>query len=402
MKGQLRLARRAIVCLFFSVGASYGILTSRIPALCAQINGSESIVGAAMLCLGIGSLAGFASISILLKFWRQKNILRVTTFLLYLFLPLTGLSWNGLSFCASFLLFGTVFALSDVALNMQGLLLEHRLRHHCLAGLHASYSMGGVSGAALGAMTAALELTPLLSFCCFGAVFVMGWTMVSGNLLAETSGQRGTINEKDASEGRIPAMVVLFGILALMAFTVEGACGEWSALLLHTEKGASESLAALGFGAFSISMCVGRLFGDRLRRSRGDFRLLLTSTLAALIGQVIVIFAPWPLLCLCGYSLAGLGMAPIAPLILSRGGNRTDISPQRAATIISIMGYAGLLVVPPSIGWLAESFGLSMALLLPLSFTLILMLSSFLFRKREGDAPSIRKRCGIPGYGSDR
>ena len=135
MKGQLRLARRAIVCLFFSVGASYGILTSRIPALCAQINGSESIVGAAMLCLGIGSLAGFASISILLKFWRQKNILRVTTFLLYLFLPLTGLSWDGISFCASFLLFGTVFALSDVALNMQGLLLEHRLRHHCLAGL---------------------------------------------------------------------------------------------------------------------------------------------------------------------------------------------------------------------------------------------------------------------------
>ena len=382
MKGQLRLARRAIVCLFFSVGASYGILTSRIPALCAQINGSEGIVGAAMLCLGIGSLAGFASISVLLKYCRQKTVLRVTTLLLCLFLPLTGLSWDGLSFCASFLLFGTVFALSDVALNMQGLLLEHRLRHHCLAGLHASYSLGGVSGAAIGALSAALELSPLLSFCGTGSVFVIGWILVSGDLLSET-GKRSAAG-KEAAKGRIPAMVILFGVLALMGFTVEGACGEWSALLLHTEKGASESLAALGFGAFSISICVGRLFGDAMRRKWGDFRLLLASTLLALAGQVLVVFAPWPLLCLCGYALAGLGIAPVMPVILSRGGNRTDISPQRAATIISIMGYAGLLVVPPSIGWLAELFGLSMALLLPLCFTLILMLCSPLFRRAEG------------------
>lgn len=48
-------------------------------------------------------------------------------------------------------------------------------------------------------------------------------------------------------------------------------------------------------------------------------------------------------------SLAGLGIAPVKPVILSRGGNRSDSSPQRAATILSIMGYAGLLVVPPSI-----------------------------------------------------
>ena len=59
-------------------------------------------------------------------------------------------------------------------------------------------------------------------------------------------------------------------------------------------------------------------------------------------------------------------MAPIMPVLLSRAGSRGDISPQQATTTMATLGYAGLLVIPPGIGWLAQWYGLPTALLLPL------------------------------------
>lgn len=60
----------------------------------------------------------------------------------------------------------------------------------------------------------------------------------------------------DASRGRIPAMILLFGVLALMGFTIKGACGEWSALLLHTEKGQARAWQALALPPSSPSSSV--------------------------------------------------------------------------------------------------------------------------------------------------
>ena len=68
------------------------------------------------------------------------------------------------------------------------------------------------------------------------------------------------------------------------------------------------------------------------------------------------------------------------PLLLSRIGDRKDIDPQRATTVMATMGYAGLLVIPPSIGGLAGMVGLRNALLLPLGLCLFLTASARLFR----------------------
>ena len=159
MKGQLRKARRAMIFFFFSTGCAYGLLTARMPALREQLQAGEALIGMAMLCLGCGSLAGFAAMHVLQRHWSTRGILRLGSASLLLSLPLCGLAPNGLLFCAACALLGGCFALADVTMNTQGILLEQRLRHNCLSGLHACYSLGGLGGSLLGAIFAAREVS---------------------------------------------------------------------------------------------------------------------------------------------------------------------------------------------------------------------------------------------------
>lgn len=380
MRGQLRAARRAIIFFFCSTGSVYGLLTARLPALREHLQAGEALIGMAMLSLGCGSLVGFAAMHVLQRYWSTRDILRMGSVCLLLALPLCGLAPNGVLFCAACGLLGGCFALADVAMNTQGILLEQRLRHNCLSGLHACYSFGGLGGSLLGALFAAAGAGPLVTFMTVAGVQIVCWRLFAPRLLPDRK-QPATDGQETSPRHGIPPFIYLCGFLALAAYAVEGSCAEWSALLLHTVKGASESTAALGFGAFSVAIALSRLLGDGLRQRWGDFALLLASTSAAFCGLAIVLLSPWPALCLAGYALTGAGMAPIMPVLLSRAGSRDDISPQRATTTMATLGYAGLLVIPPGIGWLAQWYGLPTALLLPLLLSLLLMASSLLFRR---------------------
>ena len=391
MKGQLRKARRAMIFFFFSTGCAYGLLTARMPALREQLQAGEALIGMAMLCLGCGSLAGFAAMHVLQRHWSTRGILRLGSASLLLSLPLCGLAPNGLLFCAACALLGGCFALADVTMNTQGILLEQRLRHNCLSGLHACYSLGGLGGSLLGAIFAALGASPLVTFMTASGAQLVCWRLFAPCLLPDRA-ERAPTDTNDMSRRRVPLFIYLCGFLAMAAYAVEGACAEWSALLLHTVKGAPESTAALGFGAFSVAIALSRLLGDGLRQRWGDFVLLLSSTAAAVCGLAIVLLSPWPLLCLAGYALTGAGMAPIMPVLLSRAGSRGDISPQQATTTMATLGYAGLLVIPPGIGWLAQWYGLPTALLLPLHMALLLMASSLLFREQGPTRRTVGQR----------
>ena len=57
---------------------------------------------------------------------------------------------------------------------------------------------------------------------------------------------------------------VLLGLLCLVLFLAEGAMLDWSAVLLRAWRGVAISDAGHGYAAFSITMAIGRLLGDRI------------------------------------------------------------------------------------------------------------------------------------------
>lgn len=71
-----------------------------------------------------------------------------------------------------------------------------------------------------------------------------------------------------------PLILICFGLLSWLAYDIEGSVAEWGSVYMVSSKESDQAVAALVYGLFSGTIFIVRLFGDKLRESVGDFRLL--------------------------------------------------------------------------------------------------------------------------------
>lgn len=383
-KTEFLVARVACAYFFVCPGLAYGVLTSRIPALQLQTGANEAQIGLLLLCLGISSLMALLSSSRLISRWGSRYILKISSLALVLAIIICCMAQSPLQLGLGCLLTGMSMGMVDVSINTQGIQMEQRYRVSCMASMHAAYSLGGVIGSLSGALFAGLGFSPLINVICILGPYSCFRLWAAPRLLNDLPVSPG---ERKKS-GLFPPFVVMCGILAMFAYAAEGSVAEWGSLLLFTEKGASEHIAALVFAAFSTTTVLGRLLGDRLRGLLGDFVLMLGGALLACIGMLLVLLSDMASLCLVGYALMGGGLSPLVPILFSRAGRVPGISAGRASAIVSILSYSGLLFFPPLLGLVAHEKGLSNALLTVLAACLCLALGAFLFREKGNSGRS--------------
>ena len=75
----------------------------------------------------------------------------------------------------------------------------------------------------------------------------------------------------------------------------------------------------------------------------------------------MLLLAPFVSLALVGFVLIGLGAANIVPVLFRRAGSQTVMPAGLAVAIISTTGYAGILLGPAVIGFVAKQVGLANA-----------------------------------------
>ncbi|MBQ9406651.1 MAG: MFS transporter [Desulfovibrio sp.] len=374
-------ARRACAFFFAGPGLAYGAFTARMPALKAQVGANDAHIGLILLCFGISGLAGLLLAPWLVSKVGSRVLLCAATLCYLIFLPLCALTATVQGLAALGALVGLGVGLADVAMNTQGIQLEHRAGRRCMSLLHACYSLGGLLGSLGGAVFAALQLGVWPNLASLAVLYGLGLPLAARGLAPDSLVQRP---DSAARQGALalPLFVWCCGIMALACYAVEGSVAEWGSLLLYTAKGASEQTAALVFGIFSTAMLCCRFCGDALRARLGDFPLGLAGALLACVGMSCVIFAPWPGLCLCGYAAMGLGLGPLVPMLFSRAGDCPGVAPSAASAVISVMGYSGALFFPPSLGGLALHYGLEHALLLILGLCVFIASGTWLLRAK--------------------
>jgi fucose permease len=185
--------------------------------------------------------------------------------------------------------------------------------------------------------------------------------------------------------------LAVLGAVALVAFMAEGAMGDWSAIYLRMDLGTSPATAAWGFAAFSLTMAIGRLSGDRLVARFSPASILVAGVVLGSITLAGALLIAHPVAAVLGFAGMGLGLANIAPIVFSAAGREPGLAPGIGIAAVSTAGYGGFLAGPPLIGLVAEVSGLPLGLgLVALAVGLMALGASALQRPRIAAAALAR------------
>ena len=354
---------------FFLPGLSYSLVTSRMPAIKESAHIDDLQLGIALFCLGIAGCIGLFFSSKIVRLLKDRPTIAAGASLGTIGLVVSGCATSFASLVAGFAVIGFGIGLTDALTNAQGMFYERRYKTRSMNLFHAFFSLGGIVGSLAASLCAYLGLSPLFSF----LVLVVPWTFVclfGCRYLQEEDRTKktSTASKSTAAKRSYPLVLICFGLLSWLAYDIEGSVAEWGSVYMVSSKHSDQAIAALVYGLFSGTIFVVRLFGDRLRESVGDFRLLPVCSLIAFCGMSVVLLSASPATALCGYIVMGLGLAPVVPTIFSLAGKCKGISASEASSFIAIVAYGGLLVVPPTLGWIASHSSLGTALCLVLVF----------------------------------
>lgn len=112
---------------------------------------------------------------------------------------------------------------------------------------------------------------------------------------------------------------------------------------------------------FSGAMTLGRLGGDRVVARLGAARVLTAGAGLATFGILCLLVAPVAGLALAGFVLVGLGASNIVPVLFSLAGRQGVMAPTLAIASVTTLGYAGILLGPALLGFVAHRFDLVIA-----------------------------------------
>lgn len=330
-----------------------------VPFVRDRLSLNGGVLGALLLCLGIGSLVAMPLTGSLVARLGCRRVMLGSTILILLMLPLLAtLSWTP-GMALALMLFGAGLGTLDVAMNYQAVEVEKAAGRPMMSGFHAFFSLGGILGAGTVSLLIGVSLTPLLATAAVMAVMIV---LLLCSLPA-------TLNERLHQPDqpwlvRPRGWVAFLGLLCFILFLAEGAVLDWGALLLLQNKLVSTAHAGLGYAVFSIAMTLGRFSGDKVILRFGRYPVMLTGALAAAVGVALLVLAPWPALALLAFLLLGFGLANTVPMLFNAAGNQQAMPANLAISAMTTLGYAGILSGPALIGFLSQSIGLNSTFLL--------------------------------------
>jgi MFS family permease len=405
---------RAAVTVFFTLdGFVFAGWVVRIPAVKEQTGASQSALGLALLGVSAGAVVTMTVTGRLCRRFGSPPVTVGAGVLLSLSVALPPLTRSAVALGGVLLVFGVAYGALNVAMNSAAVDVVTALRRPVMPGFHAAYSLGGMVGSGAGGLVAghlsatrhlwALTATGLVVTALGGRTLLRcaspafgqpapgdaadtarGTARATGSESAaesqSTTGPESATGRETASArpradparprqggereprrlaGHPRGLVVMFGLIALAICYGEGAMADWGALHLRQDLATGAGVAATGYGSFALAMALGRLTGTALLERLGRTRTLVAGGATAAVGMVLGSLAPSLWAALLGFGITGLGMANVFPIVMDRAGSLAGPSGVAAA---ATLGYAGMLLGPPAIGFMADWFSLPYAL----------------------------------------
>lgn len=354
-----RNGRIPVVAVFLLLGAISASWAVRIPAIRAPLHLSAQALGLVLLGPAAGAVIAMPITGAVLVRVAPRKLVLAAFVPLVGVLPLVTVIAHAWQLFAVLFVWGSCVGVIDVAMNTEAVAVQNRIGRRVMSSFHASYSVGGLIGAAVGAGCAWGEISVRTQLVAVGVV-----VLVVGIAAADRFSPVSPATNPDAHirSGRIrwSRALVALSVMAFASFLAEGAANDWSAVYLHSSLGTSAGFAGLGYTCFAIAMTIGRLCGDRLADRWGPRHLVRVSSAAAALGWSGAIILSSPAAALAGLMFLGFGLSSVVPNVFSQASRLGQVGPSIA--VVTFCGYGGMLVGPAAIGTFAGAVGLPAAL----------------------------------------
>ena len=348
-------ARLSTRLAFLVAGFGISCWAPLVPYAKDRLDIDEQMLGILLLCLGIGSLLAMFLTGMLSSRFGTRPVILISGFGLAAVLPWLAIASTPFTLGVTLLFFGAALGSLDVAMNIHAVEVERAEGRPLLSGFHALYSLGGFAGAAFITMLLSFGLGPIACVVVGAGLMVLAMFATWPGLLKTRSA------DGDPHFAWPRGVVLIIAALTAIMFLAEGAVLDWSALLITGNGLVDVEQGGLGFVLFSIAMTVMRFTGDALTARIGDRAIMIWGSLVAIVGFVVVLLAPVVAVAMAGFILIGVGAANVVPVLFRRAGSQTVMPPVLAIAAITTMGYAGILLGPALIGFVADHVGLTLA-----------------------------------------
>ncbi len=347
--------RAAVALLFFLNGLVIGAWAPKIPFFSQALGLTELMLGVMIFVFGVGSLVLMPIAGMQIARYGSHRVVEVTTLLFIPTIVLVTLVDNIWTGAIAIFLFGGLTGAMDVAMNANAVEVERNMRRSIMSSCHAFWSLGGLCGAATGGfLIASLGVTGHVLL--LAAVCVVLFVVARPMILADAPHP-----SDEPAKAKLPMTPLpwLIGTIALFCMIPEGTVLDWSALYLRNELNATTEMSGFAFAAFSFTMAVCRFAGDFVRDRFGAVNTLRFCGVAAIIGLVMAGQSNSVTLALIGFAITGIGISNMVPIAFSAGGNIPGLAPGVGLSVVTTMGYSGILFAPSLIGFVAEHTSLS-------------------------------------------
>ncbi|CAN5576642.1 MFS transporter [soil metagenome] len=370
-----RPAQTATRLAFFIAGFGVAAWAPLVPLAKQRAGLDDGVLGLLLLCLAAGSIITMPLAGALAARYGCRIVILVSTALICATLPLLATLGSLPTLAVALLIFGAGIGGIDCAMNVQAIIVERASGRPMMSGFHGLFSVGCIAGPAAMAAMMGPGLSPLAAALAVVGCIVVLAAVAAPHLLTEGGEARGPAFA-------LPRGIVLFiGALCFVSFLGEGAMLDWGAIFLISQRQVEPAYAGLGYACFAATMTLGRLTGDAVVGRLGATRVLIGSGVCAAGGLALATLVPSQAATLIGYALVGAGCSNIVPVMYSAVGRQRAMSESLAVPAVTTLGYAGMLVGPAAIGFVANASSLSLAFLLVAAIMLTVSMSVRVLRR---------------------
>ena len=381
-------ARNATYVAFLGSGFAIASWAARIPQVRDLLGLTSQSLGLVLLSIAAGSVISMPLSGLIVGRFGSRRTVTTTAVILAVALTVVGIGSDFFGVPAvvvGLFLLGVANGSWDVAMNVQGAVVERGLGRSIMPRFHAGWSLGTVAGALIGAAMVWLHVPVVVHLIAVAIIVGVGVPVAVRSFVDESALPAETSDAEPADGGdrggRVSVLrawseprTLLVGLFVLAFAFAEGTGNDWIAIALIDGYRVAPALGTLGFAFFLSAMTIGRWFGTGLLDRFGRVRLLRLSCAVAIVGLLIFVLSPFAPLAFAGALLWGAGTSLGFPVGMSAGSDEPAMAAPRVSVIASI-GYCAFLGGPPLIGFLGAEITVlravsAVAVLLVLAFAI--------------------------------